>query len=210
MPNISTDLNIILTKTDKKVLDFLEKYHSLTLQQISDMFFGGQYKYASKRMLMLEQQEFKDRANIKSAFHKKNKEKIYYTDYILSEHDSKVFDIYAKIQALDGYVSKFQWKPRYLNGIIEADAYIEFEYMGNLYLYIIEIDLNHFTSPKKFKLYEKLYNDNILQQQFYGIFPYFIVIRNTNEDIRYNSKYFDIYYLDCSLSKFEEFVLGII
>lgn len=212
LPIISNDLNIILTKTDKQILEFLEKYHSLTLKQISNIFFANKYNYAVRRMLKLQKasENFKNQIQIHSAFHKKTKEKVYYSDYILSEHDSKVFDIYSKVHELGGYVRKFQFKPEYLNGIIEADAYMEFEYKGNLYIYIIEIDYNHFTSPKKFRLYEKLYKDNILQPQCHGVFPYFIVIRDTNDDIRYNSQYFDIYYLDSTLSKFQELVLGII
>lgn len=200
----------MLTKTDKNILDFLEKYHSLTLNQISNIFFVGKYKYASRRMIMLENQEFQQRTKINSAINKNSKERVYYYDYILSEHNTMVFQIYSKIHELGGYVSKFEWQPQYLNDLIRADAYIEFEYLGNLYLYIVEVDYSHFTPVNKFKLYEKLYKDNILQPQCYGIFPNLMVIRKTNNDIRYNSKYFNIYYLDENLSKFKELVLGIV
>ena len=86
-------------------------------------------------------------------------------------------------------------QPKYLKGIIRADAFVIFKKDGYKYFTILEVDYTHYTENTKFQLYEKLYRDKELEVKCEGTFPILIVARPT-PGVRYNSKNFEIIYTD--------------
>jgi len=192
----------VLTERDRDVLKWIENYKAITLKQANTLFFNN-YKSCSRRLKQLEEEE----KILKSYQNSITKEKVYYVENKISAHDLFIYDFYAKLVQEGAKIRKFKKQPQYLSGLIRPDGFFEFEYEGNLYFILLEIDLTHFTSTSKFGLYEKLFKENEIQKECYNTFPIVTVIRPTNNDIRYNSNNFEVVYLDFKFTNFRQLIL---
>lgn len=193
----------MLTQRDKNIFRFLESYKSISIQQAYKIFFNNAkygYDRARKRLRELEKMGL-----LKSYKNNITREKVYYLEKKLSEHDLYINDFYSML-VFNGcknitYIKNIE----YLKGLIKPDAFFSFEYKNNLHFILLEVDLTHFTSYDKFQLYEKLYKDNIIQDKYYGIFP-LIVVMGINLN-KYESDNFETEYIDFSLNNFKQKIL---
>lgn len=185
----------MLMDRDKEVLRHIEDYKAITVKQAQKIFFKN-YESARRRLKQLE-----DMKLIKSYDNKLTNEKVYYMEDKLSSHDLFTMDFYAELIWNGSTVRQFKKQPRFLNDLIRGDAFIEFIYDNSLYYLILEVDLTHFTSSSKMQLYEKLYKENILQEQCKGVFPSIIIMKN-HADVKYLSNNFEVVYMDFKLSDF--------
>lgn len=194
----------MLSKTDKQLMIYLEKYHAVTIKQARRHFYKSEYGYdvAKKRLRQLE-----ERGLLQSYINTVTNEKVYFTDRKVSAHDLYILDFYSKLAEHDCKNVEFVKEPRYLKGLIKPDAFITFEYNESLYFILLEVDLTH-TSMSKFQLYEKLYRDRILQEQCFGEFP-LIIVMGFDGCLKYESENFEVVYSDFELSNFQRKVLGI-
>lgn len=187
----------MLTSRDKKILKFIEDNKSLTLQQISRLYFKGDYKSTSRRLRQIEEEGY-----LRSYINNYNRQKVYYIEKRLSSHDLIILDLYSELFGLGAEITTFKAafmennNLSYLNGLIKPDALIEFTYKNYDYSFFIEIDLTHYTGLDKFKLYEKMDREKTGED-----FPSILVLRPTEKDFRFKSKTLDIIYSSTNLNE---------
>lgn len=197
----------MLSQKDKDILIHLEKYKVITIKQCQRIFFNDAdkklgYDYARKKLKQLEDKEL-----IKSYQNSITEEKVYYVQDKISAHDIFKLDFYSKLCEFNCKNIEVNLYPSYLKDLIRPDAFFKFvrendyTHEDELHLILLEVDLTHFTSLTKFKMYEKLYKEEEIQNQYYGIFPEIVVIGvNT---IKYQPLHkIQIEYLDFNLSNF--------
>lgn len=195
----------MLSKANKDLMIYLEKYHAITINQCMRHFYKSEYRYDVARKSL---RELEKKGILQSYQHGITGEKVYYYDRKVSAHDLYILEFYSLLVEHGCTNIEFIKEPRYLNNLIRADGYFSFQFEDNLYFIILEVDLNNFTSASKFQMYEKLYRDKTLEEQCFGTFP-MIVIMSFNRKIRYESENFEVVYLDFSLSDFKNSILGI-
>ena len=192
----------MLLDRDKEVLIFLEKYNAITISLAQYMLFNGSYESARRRLKQLE-----DRSLIKSYLSKAKKEKIYYLNRKVSDHNVYILDYLKELKRLKCNLLEVKFQPQYLKGNIIPDAYVRFKYDGDIYITLLEVDYTHYTDNIKLStMYEKLYNERELYEEFKGTFPIVIIARPT-PGIRYNSNNFEVIYTDLQYSNLERLLL---
>lgn len=183
----------MLTQRDREILTWIQDYKAISVAQCTELFFNGNYEGCRRRLKQLEDMEL-----LKSYITKYSKEKVYYQDKKMSEHDLNVYNFLKVIKKNGGDIIKIQNQPQYMSGKIRPDAFIIFSYSGNVYFILLEVDITHYTSNSKMQKYEELYKTGELQNECCGTFPIVIIARPTTNDIRYNSRNFNVVYLDLS------------
>ncbi len=191
----------MLTERDRQVLKWIEDYKAISVTQATELLFNGTYESCRRRLKQLEDMEL-----LKSYISKFSREKIYYQEKKLKDHELLVYDFLKVVKKKGGEIRQIKLQPQYLKGLIRPDAYIEFTLENNLYFIILEVDYTHYTSNIKMQLYEKLYREGTLQKQCYGTFPIVIISRPTLNDIRYNSSNFDVIYTDLNYNNLHSFL----
>lgn len=175
----------MLTRRDKEILNWIQEYDVITINQAKSLFFNNVYDNARRRLRVLEQQGV-----LNSYICKDSKEKIYYIDKKRSQHDIYILDFIVKLISLDCNIVEFKLKPHYLNGDLIPDAFIKFSKDDDLYLVFLEIDYKHATELLKFKaLYERLYREKDRHDEFLNTFP-IVVVANFKTTVRYTSSNF--------------------
>lgn len=192
----------MITDRDKEVLKWIEGYKAITLRQATELFFKGNYKGASRRMVQLE-----DMGVLKSYISKAKKEKVYYQEKEVNDHRLYIYDYLKELKRLGCKLIDVKIEPIYLDGLIRPDAYVLFRYEDYKYITLLEVDYTHYTDNIKMNtLYEKLYSERGNYKEFFGTFP-MIVISRPSKGIRYNSSNFEVIYTDLSYSKLEQLLL---
>ncbi|NFN09382.1 hypothetical protein [Clostridium botulinum] len=191
----------MLTERDRQVLKWIEDYKAISVPQATELFFNGTYESCRRRLKQLEDMEL-----LKSYISQFSREKIYYQEKKLKDHDLLVYDFLKVVKKRGGEIRPIKLQPQYLKGLIRPDAYIEFTLENNLYFIILEVDYTHYTSNIKMQLYEKLYREGTLQKTCYGTFPIVIISRPTLNDVRYNSSNFDVIYTDLHYNNLHSFL----
>lgn len=181
----------MLTSRDREILTWIQDYKAITVAQCTEILFNGNYEGCRRRLKQLEDMEL-----LKSYITRYSKEKVYYQEKKLSEHDLNIYNFLKVIKKNSGDIIKIQNQPQYMDGKIRPDAFVVFSYQGNVYFILLEVDLTHYTSNSKMQRYEELYKTGELQTQCYGTFPIIIITRPTMDGIRYNSSNFNVVYLD--------------
>ncbi|NFG58203.1 hypothetical protein FC778_05555 [Clostridium botulinum] len=191
----------MLTERDRQVLKWIEDYKAISVTQATELFFNGTYESCRRRLKQLEDMEL-----LKSYISQFSREKIYYQEKKLKDHDLLVYDFLKVIKKRGGEIRQIKLQPQCLKRLIRPDAYIEFTLENNLYFIILEVDYTHYTSNIKMQLYEKLYREGTLQKMCYGTFPIVIISRPTLNDVRYNSSNFDVIYTDLYYNNLQSFL----
>lgn len=185
----------MLTNRDRDILTWIQDYKAISVAQCTELFFNGNYEGCRRRLKQLEDMEL-----LKSYITKYSKEKVYYQEKKMSEHDLNIYNFLKVIKKNGADIIKIQNQPQYMEGKIRPDAFIIFSYSGNVYFILLEVDLTHYTSNSKMQRYEELYKTFELQNECYGTFPIILIARPTLNGIRYNSKNFHVVYLDLTYS----------
>ena len=159
----------MITERDKKVLKWIEKYYAISVKQAQAIFYKN-YEVSRRRL-----QHMEELGILKSYINKYNKEKVYYQQRKRRSHDLFIYDFVKKIYEYNGELKEMKVRDRFLDGQIEADAFIKFQIGKNLCFIILEVDYTHCTDLKKLSLYEKLYKRGDLQKVCYNTFPILLV-----------------------------------
>ncbi len=191
----------MLTNRDRQVLKWIEDYKAISVTQATELLFNGTYESCRRRLKQLEDMEL-----LKSYISQFSREKVYYQEKKLKDHELLVYDFLKVIKKEGAEIKTIKIQPQYLKGLIRPDAYIEFIYENNLYFIILEVDYTHYTSNIKMQLYEKLYKEGTLQKQCYGTFPIVIISRPSLNGVRYNSSNFDVIYTDLYYNNLQSFL----
>lgn len=202
-------LRMYITDTDQKVLNFVEKYGSITISQAQKMFYNTQkygYDIARRRMRKLV-----DNGKLRVSRDLTGNENVYYMDKKLSYHDLLVLDYYAELVNHNAKVVYFKRCKEWMGGKCISDAYACYLLNNKIFFNIVEVvqthgidqskyvDLYKSNEPQKFNsmIYEKLGGKHIDK------FPKLIVIDNVNHyrGIKINDN-IEVIQLDFNLKNF--------
>ena len=193
----------MITNRDRNIMIFLEQVKAITIKQASDIFFGGSYESARRRLNQLENVYNK----LKSYKMNETDEKVYYLENKITYHDSLVISFIAKIKSLGGEFIQNTLKPKYLNGKIIPDLFSIFKLNGYVYFILLEVDLYHDTPLSKMKLYEELYKSKEIQNENQNQFPIIIISKSLyDSSLRYNSENFNTIYTDKHYNNIDRFL----
>lgn len=192
----------MLTSRDRQVLTWIQDYKAISVAQCTELFFTGNYEGCRRRLKQLEDMEL-----LKSYITRYSKEKVYYQEKKLSEHDLNIYNFLKVIKKNGGEIIKIKTQPQYMDGKIRPDSFIIFLYNEMVYFILLEVDLTHYTSMSKMQKYEELYKSEELQEKCCNTFPIIVIARPTTNGIRYNSKNFHVIYLDLSYNNINNLLL---
>lgn len=146
-------LRMYITDKDQKVLNFVEKYGSITISQAQKMFYNTQkygYDIARRRMRKLV-----DHGKLKVNRDQTGNENVYYIDRKLSYHDLLVLDFYAELVYNGAKIVYFKQCQRWMDGRCISDAYTCYLVGNKVFFNIVEVVQTHGVDVKKYKeLYE--------------------------------------------------------
>lgn len=193
----------MLSKANRNLMVYLEKYHAITINQCMRHFYKSEYRYDVARKTL---RELEKKGILQSYQHSMTGEKIYFYDRKVSIHDLYILEFYSLLVEHGCRNIEFIKNPEYLKGNIVPDGFFKFQYDDFLYLCLLEVDLSHKTNFDKFVLYERLYKDGEFQGK-YGTFP-FIAIVSFEACLKYESNNFEVVYLPFNMENFESKILG--
>lgn len=127
----------MLSKANKELMIYLEKYHAITINQCMRHFYKTEYAYDLARKTL---SELEKKCILQSYKHSMTGEKVYLYDHKISSHDLYIFEFYSK---LDEYGCKsiyFIKNPKYLKGNIVSDGFFKFQYDDCIYFCLLEVD----------------------------------------------------------------------
>jgi len=187
-----------ITNKDKRILNFIEEWESITINQCAQMFYPPKFGYDYARQKL---KKLKDREVLKMMHDPILDEHVYYIDKIPSPHNNALLNFYTNCIAFKLSIMSFEKEKSFLGKSIRSDGFCIWEGQYGAQIGIIEVDLYHNTNIGK---YEKLYQDGELQKQ-YGDFPYLIILSLTPRHI--SSKNITIISMNLKCSDFIEKVL---
>lgn len=190
----------MLTQRDKNILRHLEDHEAITIFQCYQLFFRDSrygFDLARKRLKQLETMKY-----IRHYTNTATKEYVYYIDHKLSAHDLYIMNFYSTLIYEGAKVLQFKKLEPFMNGLIIADAFIEYIYGNYVDDVIVEVDLTHSPNMQE---YERLYQSKELQKECGGEFPLLVVVSDKGRD--YSSNIIKIIQLDSKLTKLKEKVL---
>lgn len=191
----------MLTDRDLEILNWINKYRAISIEQCQWIFFNGSYESARRRLSILE----KDKV-IKSYISRATKQKVYYIDKKISDHDLYILDYIKELKKNGCNLVEIKIKPQYLKGIMIADAFVKFKFFKYTFNTILEVDFQHPTEELKLNtLYEKLAEEISEYSEFNGRSFILIMVKPLIQNV-YNSKNFDSIYTDLKFSNLADFL----
>ena len=191
----------MLTDRDLEILNWINKYRAISIEQCQWIFFNGSYESARRRLSILE----KDKV-IKSYISRATQQKVYYIDKKISDHDLYILDYIKELKKNGCNLVEIKIKPQYLKGIMIADAFVKFKFFKYTFNTILEVDFQHPTEELKLNtLYEKLAEEISEYSEFNGRSFILIMVKPLIQNV-YNSKNFDSIYTDLKFSNLADFL----
>lgn len=204
-----------LKNRDKEIIKFIEEYGSITINQCSNIFYNHcsqKYDLSRKRLKLISENGYIKR-NRKSMID----ETVYYMKRKLTDHKLKVIDVYSRLFSKGIKVREF--KMEYVVNIgkvvsgkeksYRLDGFLEFEYKGYFYSFIIEVDKTHQTSKRKLvDIYESGYFQNKYKENGMGdnIYPDVLIVKSNSmmmNYLGYMDEEFNIDFIDWELNGIE-------
>lgn len=165
----------MITKRDKQILRWVEKYKSITIYQCSTIFFNNNkmaYDQARKRLRYLNQEGLLKR------FRKDPRsETVYYIDRKLRIHDLKIMDMIAYLYELNLtniYTQNDIHINENLTYIIDTTVDIDYKYP-----IMVEVDYTHYTNWRKIR--QLIY---YLENKHKELSYTFLIVRETFYEIK--------------------------
>lgn len=169
---------MIITKSTKDVLSFVDKYGFITTDICADIVYKGKsqsYNQAARKLKSMYDNKFVKRYRAfdsKKYIYTKNLEKK------ISLHDQIIMRFYARVYSLVDSIDYFKKEERWLDGKYRSDAHIIYTKDNRTRCYLLEVEVNHGTSQNK---YDDIYDSNCVQEWYkerYGneTFPRLLII----------------------------------
>jgi len=140
----------MITKRDKQIIKFAEKYGSITINQCATVFFNGNkeaYDQARKRLRIIY-----DEGLLKRYRKDPRSEAVYFIDKALKVHDLKLMDVFCKLYKFEMPV--FQKESKFIiddETTYIVDAAISINIDNRMLPLVVEIDYTHYTGMGKIK-----------------------------------------------------------
>lgn len=204
-------LRIYITDTDQKVLNFVEKFGSITISQAQKMFYNTQkygYDIARRRMRKLVLNN-----KLKVSRDLSGNENVYYMEKKLSYHDLLALDYHAELINRGAKVLFFKPRQYWMNNTCISDAYCCYTLGNKVFFNIVEVVRTHGVDKEKYlalyKSGEPQKINSLVYKQIGGgeidEFPRLVLIDNvTHSKKLFIHENIKIHQLDFSLSGFSE------
>lgn len=186
----------MLTKTDKKILRFIEEYNSITIYQCYRIFFKDMkygHDYARKRLKILSQMGL-----LKRGKNQVTNEMVYFDEKMISAHDLFLLDFYSLLVYNGAEIIEFKKEPVFVN--IRPDGFFKYKFNDIVIGVCVEVDFTHATVLTKYELLMQGYFKANL-----GGNPYVCVISENFKKVKVD---FDVVYLDFKLNSFVSKILS--
>ncbi|MCY6957978.1 hypothetical protein [Clostridium brassicae] len=195
----------MITSRDRKIINFIDQYGFLTIDQAAKLFFGNfktQYDIARRRLKKI----LENGGYIRVFKNTETNNMIYVPEDSklrkVSKHDLLVMDYISDLKTLGVEFEKIEIEKDF-NGAI-ADAFIIFKLGDYRYYHILEIQLRH--DYVEINRYNK--HLNTILNQTNNTLPKLIIVQNTNHNYsKENKTDMEIIQLDTSLSDIAKTVI---
>lgn len=194
-----------LRNRDKNIINFIQNYGYLSIQQCADIFYKDhkmKYDESRKRLRQLYNNKLINRliiSNNKCIYIdlNDNRKKLNWHRYYLIQF----YCLLIKYGAIKTFIKEYEFKDMG----IRSDGFCELIYNNKLITMFIEIDYSHNTQIDR---YDKLYEDGRIQDYYLkkynqSIFPEVVIVKENIPKRITESDNYNIIYLDFSLSNFE-------
>lgn len=183
----------MLTDRDMNILDWLDKYKAITIEQAQYMFFNESYEAARRRLSLLEEYKI-----LKSYISKATKKKIYYIEKKISDHDLYCLDYIKELKKLGCEIITIIPHPHYK--LIIPDFFVKFKLNKYIFNTLLEVDFTHNTPIDKLNiLYEKLAKETDNYSEFNNQ-SFILILAKTRIQLMYSAKNFTAIYTDLKYS----------
>lgn len=177
----------MLSNKDSMILEFVEQYGGITINQCNKLFYNTKYgnDTARRRLKTLAEKGY---LYYDSDF--VTNQRIYYSKRKPSSHSIILMNFYSELVIRGAEILEFQREPKYTGA--RADGFVIFSYKNKGKILLLEVDLQHRTKEDK---YIKLYESNYFQSK-YKTFPVTLIISNNKprreEKIPYKIEYINL------------------
>lgn len=193
----------MITKRDKEIVKFVERYGGITPKICSKAFFRNNkeaYDQARKRLRVIYGEGLlkRYRKDIKS-------EAIYYIDKKLKVHDLKLIDVIGELYEFRVHLYTKEKLFTISENRYIIDGAIVLETEADYKRILIEIDYTHYTSINKIKDVIS-YLENKHKKGYY-----FLVVKLTQEEIEVQDigKYSKLFFLPWNLKEFSQVITSL-
>lgn len=157
-------------KYDNDILDFVNEFGGITIEQANKIFFRTKYGYdtAKRRLRKLKEEGF-----LKVSKDFLTQKNVYYTYKKPSSHKIMLLNLYAEMINLEVEIVHFENEFKLLDK--KADALFVTKYKGIAKIILVEIDINNKTKDTKYK---KIFESGEVQK-VYGTFPIILIVDKT-------------------------------
>lgn len=188
----------MLTEKDGKILEFVNSYGGITINQASKLFYKNKYPkdLARKRLKILANRKY-----LKYSKDWVTNQRVYYITSKPSSHTVMLLNLYVELVKTGAEVIQFTREYK-IPGNCRPDGFLILKYKNKGKLIFVEVDMQHKTNLEK---YQKLYDTQLFQRE-YGNFPEVAIIAACK---RYDiEKYpFSVRILDYKLNDLENNIL---
>lgn len=134
----------MITKRDRKIINFIEDYGCITIKQCGDMFFSNNKSCYDGARLRLKEIE-RTKSYIKHIFNAETKEKVYIPINSkaknFKKHKLLVIDYITSLKKMGVTFARIDLE--YDLGGVKPDAFLIFKFNNKVYFQLLEVQLSH-------------------------------------------------------------------
>lgn len=186
----------MITKKDKQILEFIEKWGSISINQCAQMFYPYRFGYDYARQKL---KKLKDRELLKVTHDPILDEHLYYANKVPSPHNNALLNFYTNLIAFKLPVKAFEREKTFKDINVRCDGFCVWEGQYGAQIAVMEVDLYHNTNISKYD------NNKDWFIERFGDMPYLVILSLMHREI-YNRD-ITIINMDLKCSEFMEKVL---
>lgn len=195
----------MITKRDREIINFIEKYGFLTIEQAAKIFFNTKSGYDLSRRRLKKIEESAD--YIKAIKNTETNQLVYMNTESkirrVSKHDLLVMDYIANLVEFGADFENIEVEKNFNNEVI-ADAFLKFKLGDYRYFQLLEIQLRHdYVDVNRY--------NSVMQEilkETNNIIPTLIIVQNTNHNYnKENETDMEIVQLDTELTDIAKTVI---
>ncbi|WP_291568509.1 hypothetical protein [Clostridium sp. UBA2485] len=161
------------SKYDSDILEFIDEFEGITIEQTKKLFFNTKYGYDTARRRL---KKLQSEGLIKVGKDYLTQKDVYYIVRKPSSHTVMIMNVYAELYSMGVEIVYFQRGFKVCDK--RSDALMIVKYKGIAKMILLEIDINNRTKDDK---YQAAFKQGEIQRK-YGTFP--IVLVAEKERIR--------------------------
>lgn len=185
---------MVITKSTRDVLNFINDYGFITADICADIVYKNKsqaYNQASRKLKSMWDNKLIKRYR---AYDSKKYIYVKSLEKKVSLHDQIIMKFYSKVYSLVDSIDYFKKEERWLNGVYRTDAHIIYTKDNRIRCYLVEVDVTHSTSQRK---YDDIFQSNCVQKWYKDkyeteVFPRLLII-SINGATKIKSSQYKVY-----------------